>query len=131
MEPAHSRPLQGLTILVIDDHRDTVDIFSTYFAAYGATVLGAGTAKAALAIAETHVFDVALVDLRMPGEDGWWFLRQLRASPTASANAAVFAVSGERHDRPDPADGFAAYFVKPIDADVLVAMLATLRRRTP
>jgi DNA-binding response OmpR family regulator len=70
-----------------------------------------------------------VVDLRMPDEDGWWFLRELRASRTPSAHAAVFAVSGERHDRPDPASGFAAYFLKPVDLDLLVAMLSALPRR--
>src|SRR6266404_2253715 len=116
----NTRPLEGLAILVVDDHRDTVEMLAECLRAYGATVVGAGNAKAALAVAETHVLDAMLIDLRMPGEDGWWFLRQLRASATASANAPVFAVSGERHDRPDPASGFAGYFLKPVDLDALV-----------
>jgi CheY-like chemotaxis protein len=122
-------PLHGLTVLVVDDHRDTVEVMEEYLAACGATVVGAGGAKAALAIAETRVLDAAVVDLRMPGEDGWWFLRELRASRTASANAPVFAVSGERHDRPDPASGFAGYFLKPVDLDVLVSTLSRVPRR--
>jgi two-component system, sensor histidine kinase len=101
-----------------------------YLTACGATVVGAGTAKAALAVAETHVLDAVVVDLRMPGEDGRWLLRELRASRASSANAPVFAVSGERHDRPDPASGFAAYFLKPVDLDVLVAALSALPRRS-
>ena len=70
-----------------------------------------------------------LIDLRMPGEDGHWFLRQLRASETASANAAAFAVSGERHDQPDASSGFAGYFLKPVNQYVIVVALAALRRR--
>ena len=128
--PPTTPPLHGLTILIVDDHRDTVDMLRELLSAYGANVLGASAAKTALALSETHVLDAALIDLRMPGEDGWWFLRQLRASATASANAPVFAVSGERHDQPDPASGFAGHFVKPVDFDVLVATLATLRRRS-
>jgi DNA-binding response OmpR family regulator len=56
----------------------------------------------------------------MPSKDGWWLLRELRASQTPSANIPVLAVSGERHDRPDPTSGFAGYFVKPVDLDRLV-----------
>jgi len=41
----------------------------------------------------------------------------------------MFAVSGERHDRPDPASGFAGYVVKPVNLDTLVAALAALPRR--
>ena len=89
-------------------------------------------ARAALAFAETHVLDVVLVDIRMPGEDGHWFLRQLRASPTVrAAQVPVFAITGERHDLPvDPASGFAGHFLKPIELDALVTRLASLPRRS-
>ena len=103
--PTPQRPLDGLMILVIDDHRDTVDMFREYLHDVGATVIGADSARAGLAFAETHVLDVVLVDLRMPDEDGHWFLRQLRGSRTArTAQVPVFAITGERHDLPaDPA----------------------------
>src|SRR5215470_7993277 len=89
--PTPDRPLRGLTILVIDDHRDTVDMFQQYFTASGAEVIGASSAKSALVVLEHHVLDAAVVDLRMPYEDGWWFLSQLRASRTSSAGIPVFA----------------------------------------
>src|SRR5438045_8934657 len=119
-------------ILVVDDHRDTVDMLREYLYSAGAAVIGADGAKAALAFAETHVVDVVLVDLRMPGEDGHWFLRQLRASRTVrTAEVPVFAITGERHDLPDdPASGFAGYFLKPIDLDALFARLKSLPRRS-
>ena len=125
------RPLVGLTVLVVDDHRDTVDMLREYLDSAGATVVGADSAKTALAFAETHVLDVVLVDLRMPSEDGWWFLRELRASRVVgAASVPVFAITGERHDLPDdPASGFAGYFLKPIELDALVAALAPLPRR--
>jgi two-component system CheB/CheR fusion protein len=125
--PAQARPLDGLAVLVVDDHEDTVEMFREYLTACGATVAGAGAAKSALAIAEGLVLDAVLIDLRMPGEDGRWFVSQLRASATASANAPVFAVSGERHDQPGTATEFAGYFLKPVNLDVLVDTLAVLR----
>lgn len=130
MAAATRRPLDGLTVLVVDDHRDTVEMMQEYLTACGATVLPAFSAKAALVLAKTIAVDAALVDLRMPGEDGRWFLHELRASGTRSANAAVFALSGERHDRLDPISNFAGYFLKPVDLDRLVTTLATLPRRS-
>jgi len=126
------RPLDRLVILVVDDHRDTIDMLREYLYSAGATVIGADGARAALAFAETHVLDVVLVDIRMPGEDGHWFLRQLRASRTVrTAQVPVFAITGERHDLPvDPASGFAGYFLKPIELDALVTRLALLPRRS-
>jgi CheY-like chemotaxis protein len=123
-------PLAGLSILVIDDHRDTVDMLVEYLQSVGATVLGAGSAKAGLAFIETHLLDAVLVDLRMPGDDGRWFLRQVRSSATPGvASVPVFALSGDRHDEPDPAGGFAGYFLKPVDVDTLISALARLPRR--
>ena len=134
MTPARARPLQGLTVLIVDDHRDTVDLLSEYLTAHGATVVGAGSAKAALALTETHTLDVALVDLRMPGEDGWWLLRQLRMSRVpAIAKMPVFALSGEWHEVAGAvasADEFMAHFLKPVDLEALVARLSALRRRS-
>ena len=124
------RSLHGLSVLVVDDHHDTVDMFQQYLTLCGAQVTGASSAKAALAMLETHTVDAAVIDLRMPNEDGWSFLSQLRASRTASAHAAVFAISGERHDYLDPASGLAGYFFKPVDLDALVAALAVLPRRS-
>ena len=118
----------------MDNHRDTVDLLSEYLTVYGATVVGAGSAKAALALTETHTLDVALVDLKMPGEDGWWLLRQLRTSRVpAIAKMPVFALSGERHEAAGAvasADEFIAYFLKPVDLEGLVATLSALRRRS-
>jgi DNA-binding response OmpR family regulator len=128
--PTEPQSLRGLTILVVDDHRDTVDMLQQYLTLCGAEVIGAGSAKSALAILEPYLLDAAVVDLRMPREDGWWFLRQLRVSLTSSAQAPVFAMSGERHDQLDPASGFAGYFFKPVDLDALVATLAALPRRS-
>ncbi len=128
--PEPSRSLHGLTVLVVDDHRDTVDMLAAYLTASGATVVGAASAKAGLTLIEMHVLDAALVDLRMPGEDGRWFLRELRASGTPSANAPVFAVSGEHRERLDPRSGFAGYFFKPVDLDGLVSALSALPRRS-
>lgn len=125
----HSRRLDGLTVLVVDDHADTVEMVEVYLTASGASVLGCGSAKAALALAESRVVDAALVDLRMPGEDGRWLLRQLRASRTASAQTPLFVVSGEQPGDLGPTSGFAGYFIKPVDLDEVVAALAALPRR--
>ena len=129
--PTPPRPLDGLMILAVDDHRDTVDMFREYLSSAGATVIGADSARSGLAFAETHALDVVLVDLHMPGDDGHWFLRQLRASRTVrTPQVPVFAITSERHDLPaDPASGFAGYFLKPIELDALVERLKSLPRR--
>jgi DNA-binding response OmpR family regulator len=121
-------PLAGLTVLVVDDHYDTVEMLVEYLRHVGAIVIGLRTAKAAMAYATTARFDAVLADLRMPDEDGRWLLRELRTSNTPSAQAPVFAVSGESRDEPSQIEGFAGYFLKPVSLDALVAALAALPR---
>ena len=125
------RPLDGLTILVVDDHQDSVDMLQEYLGSVGARAIGAESAKTALSITQTVQLDAVLVDLRMPGEDGRWFLRELRRSRVVgAATLPVYTISGERHDRPEPESGFAGYFLKPVDFDALVAVLQPLPRRS-
>jgi DNA-binding response OmpR family regulator len=66
----------------------------------------------------------------MRGEDGWWFLRELRALRIANAKVPVFAISAD-HNQEQTAvlGGFQAFFLKPVDCDVLVAHVAALPRR--
>jgi CheY-like chemotaxis protein len=127
--------LHGLTIRVVDDHRDTVDMLAMYLMSVGATVHTSYTAREGVAIAATLVLDAVIVDLKMPREDGYWFLGELRASPNPGAAVVpVFALSGDhRHEQESLDRGFAAFFLKPVKLENLLAHLVTLAgiRRAP
>lgn len=94
----------------------------------GAKVIGAGLAEAALAVVETQQPDAIITDLRLPGEDGRWLLGRIRALPTPAARIPVYAMSGERRDKLNAIDGFAGYFLKPVDLDTVVAVLSAVAR---
>jgi Response regulator receiver domain len=85
-------PLEGLSILIVDDHQDTVEMFVAYLGKLGADIIGSSAARAAVHIATTRALDAVLVDLRMRNQDGWWFLRELRALRNANAKVPVFAI---------------------------------------
>jgi CheY-like chemotaxis protein len=118
-------PLSGLSILVVDDHSDSLKRIGEILQAAGAIAIGVRTANVAIGFAMLARFDAVIVDLTM--EDGARFLQQLREAPTFSIATPVFAVSGERHDQPGAATEFAGYFLKPVNLDVLVDTLAPLR----
>jgi CheY-like chemotaxis protein len=120
--------LHGLTILIVDDHADTIALFVEYLGLMGAKVIGAGLAEAALAVVETQQPDAIITDLRLPGEDGRWLLGRIRALPTPAARIPVYAMSGERRDKLNAIDGFAGYFLKPVDLDTVVAVLSAVAR---
>jgi CheY-like chemotaxis protein len=70
--------------------------------------------------------DVMLIDIGMPGMDGYTLARRLRNLPQ-TANAVLIAITGygqaEDRQRAEAA-GFAHHFVKPVDAARLLALLA-------
>lgn len=68
----------GATILVVDDEAAIRDLFSEWLGLAGHTCLAAGSAREALTLTAATAADVALLDLRMPGEDGVWLARRLR-----------------------------------------------------
>ncbi|HEY3381281.1 MAG TPA: HD domain-containing phosphohydrolase [Vicinamibacterales bacterium] len=70
----------GAHILVVDDEASIRDLFSEWLRVAGHTCVSAGNAAEALSVAEREKTDVALLDLRMPGESGVWLARRLRES---------------------------------------------------
>jgi CheY-like chemotaxis protein len=116
--------LDGLRILAVDDDRDMTEVVTVMLGYHGARVASATTAREALTRADEEHFDVILVDLVLPREDGFEFLRQLRQQERgAGRRAHVVAISGycRREDRERTlAAGFELFLAKPVDADELV-----------
>lgn len=65
-------------LLVVDDESELVEILSEYFTGLGYTVSGANSAAAARDVFAVNLPDLAILDLRMPGEDGLSLARWIR-----------------------------------------------------
>ena len=94
-----------------------------------AAVLTAASAAQAFDVLQREHVDVLLADIAMPGEDGYALIRRLRAlrlTPPAIPAAALTAFARDE-DRQQALDaGFQLHLAKPIDADSLVAAVASL-----
>ena len=127
--PIERRSLSGLRILAVDDNADTLDVLALILRAEGAVVRCASDADAACAIAQTWKADVLVLDLAMPGEDGYSLLRRLRALHGSEVAPPAIAVTGyagvEARDRA-VASGFQAHLAKPFPVDELVAVIGQL-----
>lgn len=111
------RPVPGgRRILVVDDDRDTRDILEAHLLSAGHEVVQAADGAQAIArLRNDAEIALLLLDLRMPGIDGWSCLRMLRHDPDLR-HIPVVALSGcaeEFAERPAEADAFVP---KPIDA---------------
>lgn len=117
--------LCGLTILVADDHADSLDVAVHLFRACGATVLTATNGAEALERLDGQIPDVVVTDLRMPVMDGVELLQQIRANPRVS-NVPVIALSAFHAKYMNGGAAFDRFFQKPLDVDTLGAAILKL-----
>jgi len=126
--------LRGIGILVIDDQEFTRDVVSAIARRAGADVHTARSVREGLKQFEVASPDVVICDVAMPEEDGFAFVRAVRALPTSSKVTPVIALTafGRPEDRQYAlAAGFDAYLKKPVDPDELastVLRLSTTKR---
>lgn len=120
MRPLDLPDLSGLTLLVVDDNDDSLDMLSTFLRACGAHVLSAHGALGALSYVDTQSrIDVVVTDLSMPNIDGVEFVQRLRSHPRGRSLPAI-ALSGFYEQYMDAlGTGFNAFLRKPVNFDEL------------
>ena len=103
-------------ILVVDDDADSLEIVRTYLESRGYRVTTAPDGRAALAMLEEARPDLVLLDVMMPGIDGWEVARTIKDHPEFSATRVVMLTA--RSDFTDKQRGLRAgaddYIVKPM-----------------
>lgn len=133
MDDAH-RMTTMPTILVVDDDDAIRRLMQTSLAELGEVVC-AGDGAAALAVTDTDLPDLVVLDVGLPDMSGLDLLRRWRAAER-TADLEVIVLSG-RDGAADQAAGYeagaSAYMTKPVDVDVLesfaAAMLADQQQR--
>jgi CheY-like chemotaxis protein len=102
------------SILIVDDNPEQRDVLCRYLEFAGGRTREAGSGAEALRAATASPPDLVLLDLVMPGMDGWETLRGLKSDPT-TAWVPVIALTVERVDWPRLQQaGFCGYLAKPI-----------------
>jgi len=129
--PAAPGQVSGLRILVVDDNRDSADSATDILRLLGHEVdcvyEGASAVRRALAFRP----DVVMLDLAMPGIDGFETRRLLRAQPGLGRTflIAMTGFGNEDDKRRTRAAGFDAHLTKPVELDALIALLNEARER--
>jgi CheY-like chemotaxis protein len=110
-------------VLVVDDYQDAREMYAEYLKANGYRVAEARTGLEAVAKARELKPDCILMDLSLPGIDGWEATRQLKADRTTT-HIPVVAITGhasELASRDAKAAGCTSYVLKPALPDAVVA----------
>ena len=134
LHPGDNEPrLDGLHILVVEDEPDGRDLVQRILEDRGARVTGCTSTNEGLAAFATERPDLVISDIGMPDQDGYEFIRRLRALESNDAMftpAAALTAMARAEDRHRALlAGFQAHIAKPVDPLELVVVLASLVRR--
>ncbi|MBK5298207.1 MAG: CHASE3 domain-containing protein [Vicinamibacteria bacterium] len=122
--------LPARRILVVDDNKDAVDSLSLLLTIVGQTVASAHDGIEALSQVERFGPEVVVLDIGLPGLNGYEVARRIR-SMEGGRRVVLVALTGWGQDedrRRTVEAGFDHHLVKPVDFDALKALLAGLPR---
>lgn len=112
-------------VVVIEDDRPSLDLLSAYLSGAALKVTPARDGQSGLAAIRRSRPDAVLLDIRLPGIDGWAVLKALQADPeTRDIPVIVVSIVDERAR--GAAMGAAGYLVKPVGRNDLLSALAAV-----
>jgi len=116
-------------VLVIDDDSDIIELIKDILTAAGATADAALSAEKGLRLFRTRRYDLVLLDVMMPGIDGWQACKILRALSTVPI-IMLTALGGDAEVMRGLEAGADDCVVKPFSPKVLLARARAVLRRT-
>ena len=112
-------------ILVADDEPDVVRMLAMRLRANGYEVVGALDGMQAMAVARREQPDLIILDIKMPGRDGYSVLESLRMSAKTALIPIIFlsALPLAEVEKKSVELGAEGYFAKPFDSEKIVATI--------
>jgi signal transduction histidine kinase/CheY-like chemotaxis protein len=122
--------LAGLSLLVVEDSDDTRETVGALLEQLGAEVSLAREGREALEMIAKRDPDLVLCDLRMPGMDGYEFIRELHRRPARPPVVAISGLASDADYQRTREAGFEAHVKKPFnEAAIVQAVHTALGRR--
>lgn len=121
-----SNELKGMNLLVVDDAKENARMFAAFLREYGASVDVANSGSSALDKVVEVDYDLVLLDLQMPGKDGFQVLKEMRALHFANPIVALTAHAMTEEKQKTKEAGFQGHITKPVEPDDLVQSIVEL-----
>ncbi len=123
----HRESVRALRCLIVDDHNANIDVMCRLLEGAGHSVSAVMHGQPAIEALRRGGFDVAFLDLHMPGLSGWDVLDAVAGdSPVPIVVVSADDTSGTAHTVVQR--GATAFLIKPIDAQRLLSVLASIAR---
>lgn len=117
-----------MRVLVVEDEPQMLELLRDGLREHGHSVITARDGLDGLELAQEHVFDVILLDLRMPKMDGWEVMRELRRSENVASVLMLTACDSEGEVIDGLEAGAGDYLTKPFSFPELLARIRSLGR---
>jgi len=125
--------LEGLSVLVVDDETDALDLITVELAQHGAQVVGVTSAEEALTLLDGRRFDLLISDIGMPKIDGFELIRRVRGDANSERRripAVALTAYARVQDRMKAIRaGYSTHIAKPVEANELLTIVASLAGR--
>jgi len=125
--PAESAEAQGTPLLVIDDDPNVHDLMRRFLGKEGFRIVTALSGEEGLKLARQAPPDVIVLDVQMPGMDGWVVLQQLKADPRLRDIPVVLVTMMDQKNL-GYSLGANEYLTKPVDRERVASVLKKYRR---
>ena len=103
-------------ILIVEDSPDNMKLFRTVLTLKGHEVTGLPGGEGLLETIERTAPELVLMDIQLPGQDGFELLKEIRESPFSALRVVALTAHAMTGDRERAlAAGFDGYITKPID----------------
>ena len=119
-------------IMIVEDEEGTRETWQEFFQGSGYDVFGAGDGQQALDMVRVNRPDIVLLDLRLPGMDGYQVCQRLKSDPLTSEIPVIMVtafLTGSSDTVRGLEYGADDYLNKPVDLDVLAAKVKSVLRR--
>jgi PAS domain S-box-containing protein len=130
LENKTALPLNNCCILLIEDDPDSLELVTFQLEQSGASVTRAASSPEALEIFKTKRFDVLISDIGMPDENGYEFIRKVRALDAENGGltpAIALTAYASSKDRSEALEaGFQTHLAKPVDKETLIVAVSSL-----